>query len=712
MLPMPNFLPNQSPVVRWNSRLACPRCSHGLDLDSNEIRCPRCDTAWPVDGGIPRFHADATYWGELPPNDAMLFIDEARARGWRQAVEARFGEKPDMIITFCDWQRASWLSLLGLGSSASALDIGSGYGAITHSLARTVKEVYSVEAVRQRIDFTQVRLAQEGLDNVCLIQASALSLPFTPAMFDLIVVNGVLEWVGEWAISGDPRSVQVDFISSLNRLLKPDGVLVIGIENRIGYGALRGSIDHSGLPYTSLLPRSLASLALRRWRPPHDRTTINPRGEYRTYTYSRRGYRKLLADSGFLSADFYWAYPSYNQPYYVIPLRRHLVREKYRATLRYARDVAPKGYRRWVKALLRKVGLPVPLVPEFLILARKDRGSAEDARTRLWAAITAGAKEWKQPQNPIFDVTTHPFGEKNLIRVYNGGTTPSVIVKSSTPTPESKTTIQTEYDNLSLIHRRLQKVAKPVFSVAQPLGSAEVGSMLYTTESVVEGVEFSQELLSRPSPLVVDTVRSSVSHCIRIAVQIAKLLEGETSVQAVDPEMAELPEEMQKDSSIFRIWQRAGSLSDSTNRSIVQHGDFTIYNIFWEKRRNQFAVVDWGVLLRGVPPLYDIFSFLITALPAVRWDSSFRGATLTERERQFLTVFFGDGPWASFTKELLLFACEQLGLRPEEVWAMFVQFLVVRCRFYLQWRSQERKHFLRFLTLLAQHENQFVFHRQ
>ncbi|MGH9393377.1 MAG: class I SAM-dependent methyltransferase, partial [Terriglobales bacterium] len=154
----------------------------------------------------------------MPQAEAQAFIRDAERGSWRNAVEARFPEGDDMRISILDLQRASWLPLLGLDAGAVALDIGSGLGAITHSLACSLGTVYSVEAIPERIEFTQVRLQQEGLQNVHLVQASALALPFFDASFDLIVINGILEWVGEWDLEGTPRQAQLRFLRQAVKL--------------------------------------------------------------------------------------------------------------------------------------------------------------------------------------------------------------------------------------------------------------------------------------------------------------------------------------------------------------------------------------------------------------------------------------------------------------------------------------------------------------
>ena len=277
--------------------LKCLKCNARLNTINERCLCPQCGGEWPIVGGIPRFlQTPSNYWGEVGRSKALELLEAARKGSWSDAVRSHF---PEGVISVLDLQRASWAPMLGLNEQSVALDIGSGYGAITHSLSRFVGELYSLEAIPERIEFTQERLRQEGIGNVRLIQASAAALPLLDKSFDLVVANGVLEWVGEWDLEGDPRSAQLRFLSSILRLLKDDGVLLIGIENRIAYNNLLGAIDHSGLPYTALVPRRAASFMLRRSSARHHRTKLNPNREYRTYTYSERGYRKLLAEAGF-----------------------------------------------------------------------------------------------------------------------------------------------------------------------------------------------------------------------------------------------------------------------------------------------------------------------------------------------------------------------------------------------------------------------------
>ncbi|MCL4401858.1 MAG: hypothetical protein M1436_04210, partial [Acidobacteria bacterium] len=106
-------------------------------------------------------------------------------------------------------------------------------------------------------------------------------------------------------------------------LLAPGGKIYVAIESRFGWNQIRGAIDHSGLRYTSLLPRFLARMVCR--YSSNYRSGVN--AGYRTYTYSYYGYRKLFRSAGLNLAAAYVSLPGYNEPTNLIPLKTPAIRE-------------------------------------------------------------------------------------------------------------------------------------------------------------------------------------------------------------------------------------------------------------------------------------------------------------------------------------------------------------------------------------------------
>ena len=100
---------------------------------------------------------------------------------------------------------------------------------------------------------------KENVNNVCPILANSFNLPFPNNYFDLVVMNGFLEWAGIEESLKTITEMQIDILKYVFNLMKEDGCLYIGIENRYNCLYLLGEQDHNGLLLTSFMPRFLAN---------------------------------------------------------------------------------------------------------------------------------------------------------------------------------------------------------------------------------------------------------------------------------------------------------------------------------------------------------------------------------------------------------------------------------------------------------------------
>lgn len=349
--------------TRTTLPLECPGCGCRLAEGAQEANCPGCGRSWPVREGVVRFVEGYPYGGEISREQLLQLTEKARETGWREAVSAAFQDRdPGRYDSIASGARAGFLPLLPVSPQGVVLDIGAGLGAVAQVLAHHYGTVCCLEPVAERLRFLQLRMEQEGLKNMKLVQAALPCLPFPDATFDAIVMMGALEWVGEWMEELHPRQAQLVILEKLRSKLKVGGVLLVGIENRFGYTSFRGRRDHSGLPYTSLLPRWLASLAVR-LAPSDYRTPGSAREGYRTYTYGLGGYRKLLEEAGFREVSFYWPHPGYTFPKWVFPLQN-------RALLRHV--VGERPWKRKAAQLAASLGLVPLLTPDYLILAKRE----------------------------------------------------------------------------------------------------------------------------------------------------------------------------------------------------------------------------------------------------------------------------------------------------------------------------------------------------
>ena len=247
------------------------------------------------------------YWGVLPEDELSLLNNSIDNLGFRDAIEKhKFSMRFDYAL---DPNRANSIKFLFPSKLPyKVLEIGCGYGSLTLELAKISNEVHAVDAVYQSLLFTKHRIINEKISNVKLFQSDIFETEdflksFNDGSYDLIVINGVLEWVGSGSKKGNPKDYQKQFLAECSKKLKENGLLFLSIENRYYPGWISRD-PHSKLPFTAIAPRVIA----------HIISWLLTRKSYRTYIYGYRSLIKLMKESGlFLDSKFY-VYHSYRRP--------------------------------------------------------------------------------------------------------------------------------------------------------------------------------------------------------------------------------------------------------------------------------------------------------------------------------------------------------------------------------------------------------------
>lgn len=297
--------------------LVCPHCRCELKSDPASLQCPKCAKTWPVVKGVPHFVDQADYWGEVGLTQDLVrdVINKMEKQAWREVIR----QHPSPVVRrYYEWltdlNRAQWHTLLNLKPDSQILDLGAGLGTISYALSKSYARVFAVEKVLERLEFMRGRFAQDNCSNITLIRTDIDLLPLPERSLDLIVLNGVLEWLPYNKKELNPRLAQLHYLTTLRTLLKPGGTLYVGIENRMSYDFFAGTPDpHIWIKFVSVLPRIVA-----------DAVCLLKIGErYRPYTYSHRGYQKLLAQAGFRQTDVFAVYPSYHNPKEILSLKSH-----------------------------------------------------------------------------------------------------------------------------------------------------------------------------------------------------------------------------------------------------------------------------------------------------------------------------------------------------------------------------------------------------
>jgi len=678
--------------------LECPQCSVGLHLGNDELECIQCGARWPVIDGIPCFSNGD---GDLSQTDAeSLLLDTARY-GWQAAIEDHLARNGQMRHSMAiRQQRAAWLPLIGLRDDAIALDIGSGYGTITHALATTVHKVYSVEAVPALLEFTRLRMQQEDLANVYFVRGEATELPLAENVFDLVVVNTKLELVGEGRTKEDPREIHVRFLRRLQRSLKPGGVLIIGGKNRFGHQRLRGT-DHSGVPLTNLRSPSIASLVSPH-QSTHYRTELNPIIQHR-HTYCEYGYKKLLLESGFPFATFYWAYPRYNRPSALVsterqPLAAHVLRTISDPSL----DSRAGRWGRLLKFKLARLGLLRFFIAEFLIIAAKDGNGDPSQNSKVIQSANSLLPKESRITNPVGYLCSITEAGKSVILLseHNEFRTRLVIKTWARGSTEPGTLVQ--------VHSRVSEAEAETdrFMVPAPLGSFTLNSRSYAVETPAEGQSIAALILNSPPRKRLRFLEVQLPMCARAAMGVSRVLSATVAVPGIDSTWLTIPDQTLLDRQIASYINMEASRWKA--QGVRAHGDFSIENIFWEASGRRIWIIDWAHVIEGVPPLYDVITLLLSAVPALALEHREANNHDVRSEQQFLAAFFGAGAWAKANAKILHTARARMEHTNLDIWKQFLLSLVIRANDFFARKSKLANQYCRLIELASKNRARFV----
>lgn len=168
------------------------------------------------------------------------------------------------------------------------LEIGSGCGAITGLLSRKVKSVTCIELSKKRSLINAYR--NQDCDNVRIMLGNFEDIRLQHK-FDYITLIGVWEYSGLYVKGSMPYRSMIEM---LKPLLKPQGRIIIAIENKMGLKYWNGAPeDHTGMLYSGI----------------NDYI-----GEKNVRTFSKQEIIDLINETGFTQLKFYYPMPDYKLP--------------------------------------------------------------------------------------------------------------------------------------------------------------------------------------------------------------------------------------------------------------------------------------------------------------------------------------------------------------------------------------------------------------
>ena len=228
--------------------------------------------------------------------DEMLEIARNyREDEWNQVIAERASWP---ILYHFSHIRENILGWLPFTGEENVLEIGSGCGAVTGALCKKAKQVTCIELSRKR---SQINAwGHRDCDNLKILMGNFQDVEKTlTEKYDYITLIGVFEYGEAYIQSETPY---VDFLKIISKHLKPNGKIVLAIENRLGLKYWAGCTeDHFGTLFEGLEGYP---------------TTKGVK------TFSRKEFLQILSDAGNLHAEWYYPFPDYKLPMTVYSDRR------------------------------------------------------------------------------------------------------------------------------------------------------------------------------------------------------------------------------------------------------------------------------------------------------------------------------------------------------------------------------------------------------
>lgn len=297
--------------------------------------------------------------GEAEERSLMAAIEQAKDRSiWSDAFRK---EQDNWALEYhLTPMRHNLMRHLAFSKNSNLLELGAGCGAITRQLGELGLEVTAIEGSLTRAHIARARC--RDLSNVKVYNANFAEVT-TDEKFDYVSLIGVLEYSRQFVKGKDP--VQEVLKHALS-FLKPEGALIVAIENQLGYKYLCGfTEDHTSIKYQGV--EDLYK---------NDSPVTFGKGEL----------EERLRDAGFSEVAFNYPYPDYKVPRFILTDagNKHPDFESWEII----RQITPRDYSdpKLVTELNPDLTAPVlgrnrllgDLANSFLVIAAKERAAIQD----------------------------------------------------------------------------------------------------------------------------------------------------------------------------------------------------------------------------------------------------------------------------------------------------------------------------------------------
>jgi hypothetical protein len=431
-------------------------------------------------------------------------------------------------------------------------------------------------------------------------------------------------------------------------LLKPDGVLVIPGRNRLAVNRRTGAAAPRHLPQE----------------------------------YCRR-----LRKSGFNAVECFWADPGSDRPYSLVPWDPARVKDYLLQRFADPYRVRKKDSGRlWLGRFLAHTGLYYWLVPELLFLARTQPGA--DVH---WDALFSAATACRS-------LLTYRFAKKALVRGWDQSGRPlAAVVKVSAPVPQGARSVEEEYETLQRLHLALAGDGVPPFEVPRARVRLQSGERIFLAESRATGDQVSYVIFNRSGREQLAFVAAVLPRAAEASLAISQRLKGAV--------LRRSPLASWRGFTFSLPVVIPGEIRDQELPHCTQHGDFGAENLYYEPATGRLTILDWEYLSDGMPPLYDLFSLIVSLLPAMPARAA---DPLSRTREQFRHAFLSGTGWGAIIRDVVNDSLVRSGLARSDAWRVWMEFLLLRIGYFASRGFPAEKTHVEYLRLSLRHRDGFL----
>jgi len=494
------------------------------------------------------------------------------------------------------------------------LDLGIGLGNTCFNLARLFEEVVFVGVSSAGLEIQKAKARSDHVPNLRLLEAQIASLPFRDNEFDLIAADSLFEFIAT-SRGHRGRSVQVNLLRELWRILKPKGCLYVNARNR--YGLLSWLSGRRPWGEDSLATTHCA----------RSRSLDPPLVRFEKHSDSLRGYRSLMKEAGFGPIEFCWTSPFDTQPKLAGKLRDG---NGYSFLVRYY------GSNERDTSLRRLATFAAKLLPPRIL---------QEICVPIWPTFLVFAWKHSKPRT-VEDSISEETGATSLVRVSAGHGQRSKV-----------------------IYVGLQDHMAKFFG---KLSTCPVGRYLETEEELLStygGVNYEKRRFGSLTLFVERPIEGR--RCVFLNPTYNRgavdwLLQFQNKTISDTPACIERPGERaisalttvdsdtrNSEETARQIKELGDILAHAHASACSEHGDFQPGNIFlaWT---DEIYVMDWEFYRALGDPVFDFCWFIIV--------SSSRGGL-----KSFLENFSGAGPYSSVMSSIIRTFCREKRLPMEAI---------------------------------------------